>query len=70
MIAAGGIVVGVLGGFLLARVAGGFIADIRLPGLGTTAIAAVLLALAAVVASLVPASRAARTNVSQALRSE
>ncbi len=70
VIAAGGIVVGVLGGFLLARVAGGFIADIRLPGLGTTAIAAVLLALAAVVASLVPASRAARTNVSQALRSE
>jgi putative ABC transport system permease protein len=70
VIAAGGIVVGVLGGFLLTRVAGSFITDIRLPGVGTVAVAAALLALAAVVASLVPASRAARTDVSQALRSE
>lgn len=70
VIAAGGIVAGVLGGAMLTRLAGGFLADVRLPDLATTAAAAVLLALAAVVASLVPASRAARVDVARALRSE
>ncbi len=70
VIAAGGIVVGVLGGFLLTRVVGGFLTEVRLPGAGATAAAAAVLALAAVAASLIPASRAARVDVAQALRSE
>ena len=70
VIAAGGILAGVLGGLALTRVASGFLADVRMPGLGTIAAAAALLALAAVVASLVPASRAARVDVARALRSE
>jgi predicted permease len=70
VIAAGGILAGVLGGLALTRVASGFLADVRMPGLGTAAAAAALLALAAVVASLVPASRAARVDVARALRSE
>lgn len=70
VIAAGGIVAGVLGGYLLTRVVGSFLTEVRLPGVGATAAAAVLLALAAVAASLIPASRAARVDVAQALRSE
>ncbi|MEZ5418218.1 MAG: FtsX-like permease family protein [Vicinamibacterales bacterium] len=70
VIAAGGIVAGVVGGAALTRVAAGYLSDVRLPGIGTTAAAAVLLALAAVVASLVPAARAARVDVARALRSE
>ena len=62
--------VGVLGGFLLTRVVGSYLTEVRLPGVGATAAAAALLALAAVAASLIPASRAARVDVAQALRSE
>ena len=70
VIAGGGIVVGILGGLVLTRVAGGFLADVRLPSPGATAAAAAVLALAAVAAALVPASRAARVDVATALRSE
>lgn len=70
MIAGGGIVVGVLGGIALTRVASGFLADVHLPGPGATMAAAAVLALAAVAAALVPASRAARVDVATALRSE
>jgi len=65
-----GVVVGAIGGYALARFAGGFIADVRLPGVSTMIGAAVFLVVAALLASLVPAARAARVDVIDALRPE
>ncbi|MGE0816303.1 MAG: ADOP family duplicated permease [Vicinamibacterales bacterium] len=70
VIAAGGIVLGILGGLVLTRVAGSFIGEVRTPGLWATIGAALVLALAAVAASFIPAARAARVDVAQALRTE
>jgi ABC-type antimicrobial peptide transport system permease subunit len=70
VIAAVGIAAGAVGGYALARAAATFVAHVQLPGaLPVTGAAAVLIA-AAVVASLVPAARASRVDVVQALRSE
>jgi putative ABC transport system permease protein len=70
LIAAIGIAAGAAGGLVLARVAAGFFAQVEMPGaLPVTAAAAVLIT-AAVLASLVPAARASRVDVLQALRSE
>ena len=69
-IAAIGIVAGAAGGFALASVAAEFVADVQLPGALTVAGAAVVLVAAAIVASLMPAARASRVDVLQALRSE
>ena len=63
-----GIVAGVAGGLLLTRVAGGFLQNVRLPGALTVAGAALVLAAAAVLASLMPAARASRVDVVKALR--
>jgi putative ABC transport system permease protein len=69
-IAAIGIAAGGAGGYALAVVAAGFVEHMQLPGvLPVTGAAAVLIA-AAVVASLMPAARASRVNVIQALRSD
>jgi putative ABC transport system permease protein len=69
-IAAIGIAVGAAGGFVLARVAVRFFPSVQVPGalplIGATAV----LIAAAIVASLMPAARAARVDVLQALRSE
>ena len=70
VIAGAGIVAGAIGGVLLARVVGSYIAGVTLPDLLPTLLAAVLLIAAAVLASFVPAVRAARVDVMQALRSE
>jgi len=70
VIAGIGIVAGVVGGLLLARVAGSYIPDLRLPGAVPLLAAAVALAFAAVLASLMPAARASRIDVLQALRAE
>jgi putative ABC transport system permease protein len=69
-IAAFGIACGLAGGFILARVAATFIQDIRIPGALPLGAAAVLLVGAAVVASLMPAARAARVDVIRALRAD
>jgi putative ABC transport system permease protein len=69
-IAAFGIACGLAGGFILARVAATFIQDIRIPGALPLGAAAVLLVSAAVVASLMPAARAARVDVIRALRAD
>ena len=65
-----GIVVGVLGGLLIVRLVGGFIEEVTMPGVMPVVGAALVLAVAAVLASVVPAARAARINVHEALRSE
>ena len=70
MIAAIGVVVGGLGGFAVARLAASYVEQAQLPGPLPVIGSAALLLLAAVVASLVPAARAARVDVMRALRSE
>jgi predicted permease len=70
IIAVAGVAFGALGGFVLARVAGAFIEGIRIPGAVPIAAAAGVLTGAAVAASLLPAARASRVDVMQALRAE
>ncbi len=70
VIAAAGIVTGVVGGFILAQLVGSYITDVRLPGVLPLIGAALLLVAAAVLASLIPAARASRVNVLEALRSD
>ena len=70
LIACAGIVAGVLGGFLLARFAGAYIEGIRIPGAIPIAGAALLLVAAAALASLMPAARASRIDVMEALRAD
>jgi putative ABC transport system permease protein len=70
VIAGGGIVVGALGGLLLAQFAGGFLQGVRLPGALPAVGAALVLVAAAILASLMPAARAARVDVIQALRAD
>ncbi len=70
VIAGAGIAAGAVGGLLLAGVAGGYIPGFRIPGAVPIVGAALILIAAAVLASLVPAARASRVDVIQALRSE
>jgi hypothetical protein len=65
-----GLAVGFACGFALARLAGSFLADLKTPGVLAVASSAVILLLAAVTASVIPAARAARVDVVQALRTE
>ena len=69
-IAAIGVATGAIGGYLLTRASSTFFATVPVPGLAPVAGAALVLVAAAVVASLMPAARAARVDVLQALRSE
>ena len=65
-----GIVAGAVGGIVLARIVGSYVSEVRIPGALPTIIAATVLIAAAVFASLMPAARASRIDVIQALRSE
>jgi ABC-type antimicrobial peptide transport system permease subunit len=69
-IAAIGIAAGAAGGFVLARMATRFITGVQLPGLLPVVGATAVLMAAAIGASLMPAARASRVDVLQALRSE
>ncbi len=64
-----GIAAGAIGGFVLARVAGSYLSDLKMPGAGPVIGAGAVLLLAAIVASALPAARAARIDVMEALRS-
>ncbi len=70
VIAGAGIVAGAAGGIALTRVAGSYIQNVQIPGALALAGAATILVCAAVLASLMPAARASRVDVIQALRSE
>ena len=70
IIAVIGVVAGAAGGFALARVAAAFIEGTQIPDAIPVAAAALLLLAAAVLASLLPAARAARVDVMDALRAD
>jgi predicted permease len=70
VIAAVGVLVGGAFGFVAARVAGSYFGDLKMPGALPVIVSAFVLLGAAVVASMLPAARAARVDVIQALRSE
>jgi predicted permease len=70
VMAVSGVVAGAVCGFALARLASGYVEDMRMPGAVPVVGSAVILLTAAVVASILPAARAARVDVTQALRSE
>ena len=69
-IAGVGIAAGAIGGLALAWIVRAYIQDVRIPGLLPTIGAATILVAAAILASLMPAARASRIDVIQALRSE
>ncbi len=69
-IAIAGLAVGLACGFGLAHLAGTFLADLKTPGMLPVAGSALVLLIAAVTASVIPAARAARIDVIQALRME
>jgi predicted permease len=68
--AGAGIVAGALFGFVLARLARGYFADVTMPGSVAVTASALVLLTVAVIASMLPAARAARIDVIQALRTE
>jgi predicted permease len=70
VIAVSGIVTGVLGGLALTRLVSSYVTEVNVPSTVTIAGAATVLVTAAIVASLMPAARASRVDVMQALRSD
>ena len=70
MIVSTGIIAGTAFGYAFAGVASSYFGQLQMPGLITLLGAAAVLIVAAIVASLMPAARASRVDVLQALRSE
>jgi predicted permease len=70
VIAAAGLVAGAAFGFVLTRLAGRYFLDIKMPGALPVFVSAFVLMAVAVIASVLPAARAARVDVMEALRSE
>ena len=70
LMAAGGVLAGAALGFVLARLAGTYFLEVKTPGALPVAASALLLMTVAVAASVLPATRAARVDIIQALRSE
>ena len=70
VMAGAGVVAGAALGYAVARLAGGYITEIPMPGVVPVIASAFVLLAAAVIASALPAARAARVDVIQALRSE
>ena len=61
---------GAIGGIALARIVASYVTDVQMPGILPILGASALLVVAAILASLMPAARASRVDVVQALRSE
>jgi putative ABC transport system permease protein len=70
VMAAIGVLTGAVGGYALAKLVGSYVMDIRMPSLMPVIVSAIVLLGAAIVASAWPASRAARIDVVEALRSD
>jgi predicted permease len=70
VMAGAGIVAGAVGGYALARLASRYFQDMQMPSTLPVVVSAVVLLAAAVIASALPAARAARIDVMQALRSD
>ena len=70
VMAAAGALAGAVFGLVVGRVAGSYFGDLKMPGAWPVIVSAFVLLGAAVVASMLPAARAARVDVIQALRSE
>ena len=68
--AGAGLLAGAAFGFVAARLAGSYFGNLKMPGALPVVVSAFVLLGAAVVASMLPAARAARVDVIQALRSE
>jgi hypothetical protein len=69
-LAAAGVAVGAVSVYAVARLSAGLATEVPLPGALPVACAAVVLSAAAILAALMPAARAARVDVMQALRSD
>src|SRR5271163_648253 len=69
VMAAAGIIAGAIFGYVIARVANSYVVGMRMPDFGPVVISAIVLLAAAVIASVLPAARAARIDVMSALRS-
>jgi putative ABC transport system permease protein len=65
-----GVLAGAMFGLVVARVAGSYFGDLKMPGALPVIVSAFVLLGAAVIASMLPAARAARVDVIQALHSE
>ena len=65
-----GIAIGAVGGFIFSRMLASYIEKVQLPGVLPIIGSIITLLAAAAIASLLPAARAARVDVVQALRSE
>ena len=70
VMAAAGVLAGAAFGFVLARLAGRYFLEVKMPGALPVFVSAFVLMTVAVIASVLPAARAARVDVMQALRSE
>jgi predicted permease len=70
VMAAAGVAAGAAFGYALARLAGRYFQDMQMPSALPVVASALVLLIAAVVASALPAARAARVDVMQALRTE
>jgi len=70
VMAAAGVLAGAAFGLALARLAGRYFLDVKMPGALPVFVSAFVLMAVAVIASVLPAARAARVDVMEALRSE
>ncbi len=70
VMAGAGVLAGAAFGFVMARLARSYFLDVKMPGAVPVVLSALVLLAAAVVASSVPAARAARIDVIEALRAE
>jgi len=70
IIAGAGVIAGIVGGLVLAQMIRAYLTEITMPGAVPLLGAGAILVFAAILASLMPAARASRVDVMQALRSE